>query len=65
MREIERMTSDVVPIKERGPRIAALTDEIERLAYVEEALVAAAIAKTPPAVVLQVRIAEATKSRAA
>jgi hypothetical protein len=43
MSEVERMASDQVPIKERATRIAALTDEIEQLAYVEEALVAAAI----------------------
>ena len=42
--EVERMASDPVPIKERATRMAALTDEIEQLSYVEEALVAAAIA---------------------
>jgi uncharacterized small protein (DUF1192 family) len=75
MAEIDRMTSGVVPIKERGPRIAALTDEIEQLGYVEEALVAAAIAngedvqgspKAPPQAVLGIRVVEAvTKPRAA
>jgi hypothetical protein len=44
MSEVERTANDPVPIKERAVRIAALTDEIEQLAYVEEALVAAAIA---------------------
>jgi hypothetical protein len=58
--------SDVVPIKERGSRIAALTTEIGQLAYVEEALIERATAngehpeRSPnasPQVVLQVRIA--------
>jgi hypothetical protein len=74
MREIER--NDPVPIKERATRIAALTDEIEQLAYVEEALVAAAIASgedvqrspgAPPHAVLGVRVVEGRRvtSRAA
>jgi uncharacterized small protein (DUF1192 family) len=71
MSEVERMVSDVVPIKERATRIAALTDEIEQLAYIEEALVAAAIAdgadvqRSPnasPQAVLGVKVVEATKS---
>jgi hypothetical protein len=71
MREVERMTSGSVPIKERAARIAALTDEIEQLAYIEEALVAAAIASgkdvqrspdAPPQAVLGVKVVEATKS---
>jgi hypothetical protein len=71
MREVERMTNDPVPQAERKKRIAALEQEIEQLAYVEEALVAAAIAEgedvhrspsAPPQAVLQVRVAEATKS---
>jgi hypothetical protein len=62
-----------VPIKERATRIAALTDEIDQLAYVEEALVAVAIAdgedvqrspSAPPQAVLGVRVVEA-RSRAA
>jgi hypothetical protein len=74
MQEVERMTSGVLPIKDRGARIAALSNEIEQLAYVEEALVSAAIAegmdieRSPsalPQAVLQVRIAEAKRSRAA
>jgi uncharacterized small protein (DUF1192 family) len=71
MAEIERTTSDVVPIKERATRIAALTDEIEQLAYIEEALVATAIddgedvQRSPnawPQAVLGVKVVEATKS---
>jgi hypothetical protein len=71
MTEIEHMTGDAVPIKERATRIAALIDEIEQLAYVEEALVAAAIARgedvqrSPnawPQAVLGVKVVEATKS---
>jgi hypothetical protein len=74
MQEVERMTSGILPIKDRGARIAALSNEIEQLAYVEEALVSAAIAegmdveRSPsalPQAVLQVRIAEAKRSRAA
>jgi hypothetical protein len=73
MSEVERMASDQVPIKERARRIAALTDEIEQLAYVEEAL-AAAIANgedvqrspdAPPQAVLGVRVAATKSSRAA
>jgi hypothetical protein len=71
MSEVERMASDPVPIKERATRMAALTDEIEQLSYVEEALVAAAIADgedvqrsraAPPQAVLGVRVAETVKS---
>jgi hypothetical protein len=52
-------------------RIPELERDIEQLAYVEEALVAAAIAEgedaqrspsAPPQAVLQVRVVEATKS---
>jgi hypothetical protein len=72
MAEIERTTSDVVPIKERATRIAALTDEIEQLAYVEGVLVAAAIAngedaqRSPkaPQAVLGVRIVNAKQHAA-
>jgi hypothetical protein len=62
------MAGDPLP---RKTRIAALEHEIEQLAYVEEALVAAAIADgedvqrspgAPPQAVLQVRVAEAVKS---
>jgi hypothetical protein len=68
MSEVERMASDKVPIKERATRIAALTDESEQLAYVEEALVAAAgedVQRSPnawPQAVLGVKVVEATKS---
>jgi hypothetical protein len=74
MREVERMTNDPVPQAERRKRIAALEHEIEQLAYIEEPLVADAIARgedvqrSPsalPQAVLQVRIAEAKRSRAA
>jgi hypothetical protein len=69
--EIDRMTGAVVPIKERASRIAALTTEIEQLAYVEEALIADASANgepierapsAPPQAVLGLRIAAAPKS---
>jgi hypothetical protein len=71
MREVERMANDPLPQAERKKRIAALEQEIEQLAYVEEALVAAAIAEgedvqrspsAPPQAVLQVRVVEASKS---
>ena len=71
MREVERMGSYPVPIKERAARIAALTDEIEQLAYVEEALIAAAtsdgedVQRSPnasPQAVLGVKVVKATKS---
>jgi hypothetical protein len=74
VREVERMASDPVPPSERKTRIAALEHEIEQLAYVEEVLVAAALAKgqdvqrstlAPPAAVLGVRVAATTSSRAA
>jgi hypothetical protein len=70
-REVERMANDPLPQAERKKRVAALEHEIEQLAYVEEALAAAAIARgedvqrspsAPPQAVLQVRVAEATKS---
>ena len=71
MREIEHMTSGVIPIKERGSRIAALTAELEQLSYVEEVLVAAALAngrdvqrsQASPQAVLGVRIAETKATR--
>jgi hypothetical protein len=71
MREVERIANDPLPQAERKERIAELEREIEQLAYVEEALVAAAIAggedvqrssSAPPQAVLQVRVVEATKS---
>jgi hypothetical protein len=71
MREVERMANDPLPQAERKKRIAELEAEISELAYVEEALVAAAIAEgedvqrsssAPPQAVLQVRVAESTKS---
>jgi hypothetical protein len=69
--EVERMTNDPLPQAERKRRIAELEHEIEQLAYIEEALVADAIAgaedvqrspSAPPQAVLQVRVVEATKS---
>jgi hypothetical protein len=71
MTEVERMANDPLPQAERKKRIAALEQEIEQLAYVEEAVVADAIARgedvqrsssAPPQAVLQVRVAEAAKS---
>jgi hypothetical protein len=71
LREVSRMADDNMPRTERRKRIATLTDEAEQLAYVEEALVAAAIANdedvqrsldVPPQAVLGVKVAEATKS---
>jgi hypothetical protein len=44
MRDVERMANDPLPQAARQKRIAALEHEIEQLAYVEEPLVAAAIA---------------------
>jgi hypothetical protein len=69
MREIERMTNGVVPIKERVARIAALEREILQLAYIEETLVTDAIAdgedvqrspSAPPQTVLGVRVRDET-----
>jgi hypothetical protein len=66
-RQIERQTPNVIPIKDRSARIAALETKLIDLAYVEEALVPAAIAdgkdvqrspNTAPQAVLQVRVAE-------
>jgi hypothetical protein len=66
-RQIERQTPNVIPIKDRSARIAALETKLIDLAYVEEALVTAAIAdgkdvqrspNTAPQAVLQVRVAE-------
>jgi hypothetical protein len=71
MREVERVANDPLPQAERKKRIAELEAEISELAYVEEALVADAIARgedvqrspsAPPQAVLQVRVTEATKS---
>jgi hypothetical protein len=73
LRQIERVTAGAMPIKERSARIAKLEDELNELAFVEEALVAAAIAngedvqRSPnalPQAVLGVRVADA-KQRAA
>jgi hypothetical protein len=70
MTEIERTTSNVVPIKERASRIAALEAELAELAYVEEVLITAAIeegvdvqrsANALPAAVLQVRVVKAKR----
>ena len=74
MREVERMADDPLPRAERNRRVNALEAELAELAYVEEALIAAAIASgedvhrnpdAPPQAVLGVRVAEAKKSRAA
>src|SRR5262249_27153368 len=71
MREVERMADDPLPRAERKTRIAKLEREIYELSFVEEALVAAAIANgedvprslwAPPQAVLQVRVAEVKKS---
>jgi hypothetical protein len=68
--EVERMANDPLPQAARQKRIAALEHEIEQLAYVEEALVAAAIADgedvqhSPgalPQAVLGVRMVEARR----
>ena len=74
MREVERMASDPMPPAARKRRIGELEAEIVELAYLEEALVAAAIANeedvqrsldAPPQAVLGVRIEGAKSSRAA
>jgi hypothetical protein len=63
LREVERMTSGVVPIKDRASRISALTTEIEKLGYLEEVLIERSdesIERSPnalPQTVLQVRVA--------
>jgi hypothetical protein len=71
LREIEQQTSNVIPIKDRSARIAALETKLIELAYVEEALVDAAISngsdaqRSPnalPQAVLQVKIVEAVKN---
>jgi hypothetical protein len=70
MRDVERMANDPLPQAERKKRIAELESEIEQLAYVEEALVADAIARgedvqrspsAPPQAVLGVRAVEARR----
>jgi hypothetical protein len=43
LREVERMTNTVVPIRERASRITTLEAELFELAYIEEALVTAAL----------------------
>ena len=70
MREVECMTNDPVPIQERATRIAALTDEIEQLQRIEEALVVATGEQRehirPAEVILGVRVVDARSgSRAA
>jgi hypothetical protein len=71
MREVERMTSGATPVGQRAARIAALEAELAELAYIEEVLVAAAIANgedvqrspsAPPQAVLGIRVVEAVKS---
>ena len=68
------MANEPLPRAERKRRIAALEAELVELAYVEEALVAAALARgedvqcspgAPPQAVLGVRIAETKATRAA
>jgi hypothetical protein len=70
MREVERVANDPLPQAARQKRIVALEHEIEQLAYIEEALVAAAIAdgddviRLPgalPQAVLGVRVVEAKR----
>jgi len=70
MREVERMANGPLPQAARHKRIAALEREISELAYIEEALVAAAIAdgedvqRSPgaqPHAVLGVRVVEARR----
>ena len=72
--EIERMADTPLPRAERKRRIAALAAEVMSLHYVEEALVAAAIAigedvqRSPsasPQAVLGVRVAGTKATRAA
>ena len=74
MSEVERQANDPLPVAERPARIAALERELAELSYVEEALVAAAIAagepvalssSAPPAAVLGVRIVETKSPRVA
>jgi hypothetical protein len=73
MGEVERMANAPLPVAQRAPRVAALERELDELHRVEEALVAAAIAKgqpvhrsrsAPPTAVLGVRVADKV-SRAA
>jgi hypothetical protein len=71
LREIERSASSVVPIKQRAARIAELEAAAEAWEFIEETLVARAIANgedvqrrpdASPAAVLGVHIAEAAKN---
>jgi hypothetical protein len=71
MREVEHKPSNVVPIKDRAPSIAALETKLEELAYIEEELISAAIANgndvqrspsAPPQAVLGVKVVDATKA---
>jgi hypothetical protein len=71
MREVERMTSGATPVGQRAARIAALEAELAELAYIEEVLVAAALANgadvqrspnAPPEAILGVQIVAPTKS---
>jgi hypothetical protein len=73
MAEVERMSSDPLPVAQRPPRIAALERALDDLHRMDAALVAAAIAaghpvhrspSAPPAAVLGVRVADKA-SRAA
>jgi hypothetical protein len=70
MAEIERTTSDVVPIRDRASRITELEAEISELAYSEEVLIADAIAEgadvqrspsAPPEAVLGVKVVKAKR----
>ena len=73
MREVERMANEPLPRAQCKKRIAALETELAEISYIEEAMVAAALASgedvqrsssAPPAAVLDVRAVEAKKSRA-
>ena len=68
------LANDPLPLAERKRRIAALERELTELGYLEETLIAAALANgeavqrsalASPEAVLGVRVVEAKKSRAA
>jgi hypothetical protein len=67
--EVDAAANDLIPIKERPARIAELEEEIERLAYLEEALVVASGAErsrsASPQAVLGVRVVDKRVARAA
>jgi hypothetical protein len=71
MEEIAIAASTPLPVAERAPRIAELQRKVEGLAYIEEALVAVAIAngepvcrrgEAPPAAVLLVKVVAAEEA---